>query len=287
MQNKSQAKLENPKMSSEVKYACFKCLVYWEKAKRWIGYFNHNLSCWWIDQDEETKRRLQKWGNSAPSLLTAPQSLARPLSQRIIKDTAFSNDLEKIASGEDDFTDMTFALKQIMDHKENNTLDRQDVFHCILKDRIGLPKGSTLLVEYKNGMRTHFVTYKEEMVFPPSVTQAPSTTPLVTLPNYDIILTTAEKIKSNVTKLFQQFSGPAQDFYCGSTYETTIRDLYNYLKSKGIETIPTGPYHYDIYISRNAQEHPFIISVPATSNESICLILQCLDPEESSVRLEI
>lgn len=88
----------------------------------------------------------------------------------------------------------------------------------------------SLLVVYKNGMRTCSVEYKKEVVFPPSV--ATNTTPKELCKVNDINILGDHQMSMNCTQAFRSIMGPANDYYTGSSYESTIDTLFHLLSTE-------------------------------------------------------
>jgi len=196
-----------------VESLAFSTMVCWEIAKRYAIAIKYTGAKLIVDNDKDRKAI---WGKSAPSLENPPIPLNRPISQRIVQAWMVSEDESP--------RECLQEFRKFIDEK--NQLSRKDVFHNSLSAFEKNSGNQKLVVVYKNGMRTFSVVYKDDIVFPPST---PSKSTAATQKNFTAILNYQNpEHTEEATQLVQTLSGPCRDFYVGSTYETTVKDVIIY-----------------------------------------------------------
>ncbi len=182
----------------------------------------------------------RRWGDSAPSLSEAPQSLARPLENRIVRAFAVFPDSEG-------WIDLTHTVKSAMTKQDRNLVSRPDIYVASIRDFH--PDLEKLFVTYKCGMREYQVCYKTTFVFPPSL----ASNTHAKMPDRVSVHSSDITRWVDITPLWRNFSGPAHDYYCGSEYETCFSDVVQYYHMN-------GDYH-DIRIHLDFPHETIIIPV--------------------------
>lgn len=217
-------------MRSYIVALVFWFMVLYEKFKRqctsWVFYFS-----------QPSVVVSGKWGLSAPDLYSAPLPQARPLSSRIV--CAFH-------TTPGPFIDVTRQTIEFVS-EEQNEVARKDVFVSSMFSKYFAHK---LFVTYSSGMSTCLVVFKDKFVIPPSVRNANSKRPLWKVVFQD------GTVQVDVTKVFEQFAGPAYDFYVGACYETTFWDVTDYLCAKQDDvSFSTGHYVMTVAGKDDRQRH--------------------------------
>lgn len=185
----------------------FRLFVWWQIVRQWI------LTLWYF---AKSFRRGQPhpWGLSAPSW-HYPTKGGRALKTRMLK-------------AMDDCRDCTDSLVNAVANSE-----RPDLFYQTLEH---LEYDGPLTCKYKDGMRAFYVTYRDMVVFPPSVSQT-ETNPIrqvwSTLMSVTLVFYKDEECRdvclyANVSDTWKRFGGPAMDFYMGSAYESRPCDVFSH-----------------------------------------------------------
>lgn len=202
----------------------FWLLVLYERCKRWVA-----KACfhWYGPSYQPT----QAWGVSAPNMALAPLPQARPLHQRIVAATCGATNVKPV-------------LCHWMSDPSKNEAQRPDVFVSSLAD---LHLDEPLHVTYSAGMATYAVTYKDVIVVPPSVKQATSKRR-----DWTVLLDDS----LDVTKVFEQFSGPAYDFYVGSSYATQFQDVSRHLNITSADSVYTATLGESKWMARALSTEP-------------------------------
>lgn len=94
-------------------------------------------------------------------------------------------------------------------------------FWCMgfVNDAIDETNDLQLSVTYKSGMRKCVVFYNKDIVFPPSLTA--TSKPKELLKVNDVTLFGENGMSMLCTQYFRALAGPSDDFYIGSTYESS------------------------------------------------------------------
>jgi hypothetical protein len=213
----------------------WKLWVCWISTRTWFNKVWFRFSgC--FRENNNTEGLARRWGDSAPNLNEAPRGpLARPLEKRIMRAYGL---LKSGQGSQQEWMNLTSVVTEIIgNNKESNLAARPDIYISTIQGGFH-PNLEKLFVTYKHGMREYHVCYKDTFVFPPATNlpvinvedndRGPKGEGAVSGDAFGSSLLLYGVAFSDISLLWREFSGPGRDFYSGSDYETTIRDIVQF-----------------------------------------------------------
>lgn len=201
-----------------VQTCIFKAMVYVKRARIMANQLNHWVQNYVLEDENPTLKLShfsEKWGRSAPSLESAPVIPPRSMSSRIVGAKLISSDGSK--------EDCTQVFQNFLE--QHNVLERKDIFVNNLENFLKITQtelvSAQLVVTFKNGMRQCTVFYNKDIVFPPSVSSPSTAQKPRTQPIHEAKLFGENGFYIICTPYVRSLAGPMDDFYVGSSYETT------------------------------------------------------------------